>query len=217
MAKYNWIAPTTVQKIIDWVKEKFVQKEVGKQLTSNDFTNTLKAKVDAIPDNPSYTDTTYTNATEVKDGLMPKESVVKLKGIANGANVNTIEKVKRNGMILTVTNKEVDVLVPTKTSELTNDSQYVKQSVIPSLVAEYGRMKKQIVESLPDVAGADDNTIYLVPKTDNVEQDGYSEFLKINGKWEKMGDTGVVDLTGYLKESDMIEITATEVDTWINA
>ena len=217
MAKYNWIAPTTVQKIIDWVKEKFVQKEVGKQLTSNDFTNTLKAKVDAIPDNPSYTDTTYTNATEVKDGLMPKESVVKLKGIANGANVNTIEKVKRNGMILTVTNKEVDVLVPTKTSELTNDSQYVKQSVIPSLVAEYGRMKKQIVESLPDVAGADDNTIYLVPKTDNVEQDGYSEFLKINGKWEKMGDTGVVDLTGYLKESDMIEITATEVDTWMNA
>lgn len=217
MAKYNWIAPTTVQKIIDWVKEKFVQKEVGKSLTSNDFTNDLKAKVDAIPDNPSYTDTTYTNATETKDGLMPKESVVKLKGIANGANVNKIEKVKRNGMILTVTNKEVDVLVPTKTSELTNDSQYVKQSEIPSLVAEYGRMKKQIVESLPDVAGADDNTIYLVPKTDNVEQDGYSEFLKINGKWEKMGDTGVVDLTGYLKESDMIEITASEVDTWINA
>ena len=217
MAKYNWIAPTTVQKIIDWVKEKFVQKEVGKSLTSNDFTNDLKAKVDAIPDNPSYTDTTYTNATETKDGLMPKESVVKLKGIANGANVNKIEKVKRNGMILTVTNKEVDVLVPTKTSELTNDSQYVKQSEIPSLVAEYGRMKKQIVESLPDVAGADDNTIYLVPKTDNVEQDGYSEFLKINGKWEKMGDTGVVDLTGHLKESDMIEITASEVDTWINA
>lgn len=217
MAKYNWIAPTTVQKIIDWVKEKFVQKEVGKQLTSNDFTNTLKAKVDAIPDHPSYTDTTYTNATEVKDGLMPKESVVKLKGIEVGANVNVIEKIKRNGMIVTVANKEVDIKVPTKTSELTNDSTYVKVSEIPAMVAEHGKTKKQIVESLPDVAGADDNTIYLVPKTDNVEQDGYSEFLKINGKWEKMGDTGVVDLTGYLKESDMIEITATEVDTWINA
>lgn len=217
MAQYNWIKPTTVQKIIDWIKNKFVQKEVGKSLTSNDFTNDLKAKVDAIPESPSYTDTTYTNATEIKDGLMPKESVVKLKGIANGANVNTIEKVKRNGMILTISNKEVDVLVPTKTSELTNDSQYVKQSEIPSLVAEYGKMKKQIVDTLPDVAGADDNTIYLVPKTDNVEQDGYNEFLKISGKWEKIGDTGTVDLSGYLKESDMVEITAIEVDTWINA
>lgn len=217
MARYNFIKPATVQKIIDWVKNKFVQKEVGKTLTSNDFTSDLKAKVDAIPDNPSYTDTTYANATETKDGLMPKESVVKLKGIANGANVNIIERVKRNGMILTITDKEVDLLVPTKTSELTNDNQYVKQSEIPSLIAEHGKMKKQIVDTLPDVAGADDNTIYLVPKTGNVEQDGYSEFLKINNKWEKIGDTGKVDLTGYLKESDFAEITATEVEQWIDA
>ena len=37
-----------------------VDKETGKGLSANDFTNADKAKVDAIPANPKYTDTTYT-------------------------------------------------------------------------------------------------------------------------------------------------------------
>lgn len=36
-----------------------VDKVVGKQLSTNDYTNADKKKVDAIPDNPKYTDTTY--------------------------------------------------------------------------------------------------------------------------------------------------------------
>lgn len=42
-----------------------------------------------------------------------------------GAQANVIESVKRNGTALTITNKAVDVSVPTKTSDLTNDSHYV--------------------------------------------------------------------------------------------
>ena len=49
----------------------------------------------------------------------------KLSGIATGAQVNVIESVKLNGTALTITDKAVDVTVPTKTSELTNDSNYV--------------------------------------------------------------------------------------------
>ena len=37
-----------------------VDKVSGKCLSTNDFTNADKAKVDAIPSNPKYTDTTYT-------------------------------------------------------------------------------------------------------------------------------------------------------------
>lgn len=210
------VKPETLQKIINWVKEKFVQKEVGKSLTTNDFTNDLKAKVDAIPENPNYTDTTYTNATETADGLMPKESVVKLKGIAVGANVNTIEKVKRNGMLVDIVNKEVDISIPTKVSDLTNDENYVKDSEIAALVAQHGKLKKEIVTTLPAVEGADDNTIYLLPKSDGPEQDGYKEFMVINSKWEQIGDTGTIDLTGYVVESDLVEITAAQVDAWIS-
>lgn len=40
-------------------KNYFVKKESGKGLSTNDYDNTAKSKVDAIPTNPKYTDTTY--------------------------------------------------------------------------------------------------------------------------------------------------------------
>ena len=49
----------------------------------------------------------------------------KLSGIASGAQVNVIETVKVNGTALTVSSKAVDVTVPTKVSDLTNDSGYI--------------------------------------------------------------------------------------------
>ena len=39
--------------------DKKVDKVIGKGLSSNDFTNAYKTKVDNIPTNPKYTDTTY--------------------------------------------------------------------------------------------------------------------------------------------------------------
>ena len=49
----------------------------------------------------------------------------KLSGIASGAQVNVIETVKVNGTALSVSNKAVDVTVPTKVSDLTNDSGFI--------------------------------------------------------------------------------------------
>ena len=48
----------------------------------------------------------------------------KLSGIETGAEVNIIETVKVNGTALTPTDKEVNVPVPTKTSDLNNDSNF---------------------------------------------------------------------------------------------
>lgn len=45
----------------------------------------------------------------------------KLDTIEEGAQVNKIEHILRNGTELTITNKTVNVTVPTKTSDLTND------------------------------------------------------------------------------------------------
>lgn len=45
----------------------------------------------------------------------------KLNGVAAGAQVNVVETVKRNGVVLPVTGKAVNVVVPTKTSDLQND------------------------------------------------------------------------------------------------
>ena len=52
----------------------------------------------------------------------------KVSGIASGAQVNVIETIKKNGTALTVTSKAVNIPVPTSTSELTNDSNFIVDS-----------------------------------------------------------------------------------------
>lgn len=80
----------------DDVAEEKVDKEEGKGLSENDFTDALKDKLDDIED---------------------------------GAQENVIETVKVNGAALTVTDKTVDVTVPTDTSDLTNGAGYVTKDV----------------------------------------------------------------------------------------
>jgi len=53
----------------------------------------------------------------------------KLETIETGAEVNIIEDVKVNGTSLTIENKSVNVPVPTKTSDLNNDSGYITKDV----------------------------------------------------------------------------------------
>ena len=89
----------------DDVAEGKVDKEEGKGLSENDFTDGYKSKLD---------------------------------GIEGGAQVNVIEVVKQNGVALPVTDKAVDVAVPTTTSSLTNDSGYITNEV-GDLVNYYGK------------------------------------------------------------------------------
>lgn len=52
----------------------------------------------------------------------------KLAGITAGAQVNVIESVKVNGTAQAISNKEIDIPVPTKLSQLTNDIYEVATS-----------------------------------------------------------------------------------------
>ena len=58
----------------------------------------------------------------------------KLAGVAEGAQVNVIETVKVNGQALPVNDKAVDVAVPTKVGDLTNDTGYLVASDIAGKV-----------------------------------------------------------------------------------
>ena len=80
----------------DDVAEGKVDKEEGKGLSENDFTDEDKGKLD---------------------------------GIETDAQKNIIEIIKRNGAVLPVTDKTVDIAVPTTTSSLTNDSGYITNEV----------------------------------------------------------------------------------------
>lgn len=55
----------------------------------------------------------------------------KLSGIATGAQVNVLEGVQVNGTSVTPTNKIANIAVPTKTSDLTNNSGFITSDDIP--------------------------------------------------------------------------------------
>lgn len=55
----------------------------------------------------------------------------KLAGIASGAQVNVLEGIQKNGNTVTVTNKIANISVPTKTSDITNDSGFITSADVP--------------------------------------------------------------------------------------
>ncbi len=91
---------------VDGLLDKKVDKVDGYGLSKNDLTDDLKANYDA-----AYAHSQVAHAP------------------AN-AQENKIESVKVNGSALTITDKTVDITVPTKVSELTNDVPYLVASDI---------------------------------------------------------------------------------------
>lgn len=167
MAKY--LDQTGLETVIQKIVEVFVQKETGKGLSSNDFTSTLKTK---------------------------------LENLESDAQVNDIEVVKRNGIALPISGKAVDVSVPTKTSQLTNDSTFTTTAEVNNLINQINKITKQIVTSLP--ATGSDNIMYLIKNTAPGDSNVYDEWLWIDSKWEKIGDTATV--------VDVSALTTAEID-----
>jgi hypothetical protein len=154
----------------------------------------------------------------------------KLSGIANGAQVNVIESVKVNGTKLTPSSKAVDVTVPTKTSQLTNDSGYQSatsvesiitakgyqtqsqvQSLINSAVGNITSIRYEKVTSLP--ATGSNGVIYLVAHSHGT-QDIYDEYIWLSETktFEKIGNTDI-DLSAYVKKSELTAITTNDLNT----
>lgn len=57
--------------------------------------------------------------------------MTKLSGIEAGAEVNIIESILVNGSAATISSKAASISVPTKTSDLTNDSDFITSADVP--------------------------------------------------------------------------------------
>lgn len=198
----NFLDFQGLQQLVGLIKDKFVQKESGKSLSTNDYTDEEKQKLSTLK--------AYNVATTEEAGLLSSANLSKLNAIDDGAEKNVITKIKRNGTLINVSNKEVDITVPTKYSDLVNDKELVSSTQVKTLISEARHMKKEVVSTKPSTG--EENVIYLVgPKGSG--NNIYEEWLYINGQWEKIGDTDTkVDLSGYLKSSDIKAITTEEIN-----
>lgn len=159
-----------------------VDKESGKVLSSNDYTDDEKSK---------------------------------LGNVAAGAQVNKIESIKVNGVVQDIKTKEVDITVPTDNASLANGAGYQKaaevQAAINEALSGITGIDFQIVSALP--ATGKKGTIYLMAHSHGTG-DSHDEYiwLPTSSKFEKIGNTDI-DLSGYLKKTDMVAITNAEIDT----
>lgn len=121
-----------------------------------------------------------------------------------GAQANVLESIKVNGTVQTITDKAVDLTVPTKTSDLTNDSKFQTQEEVAAAVAAADHLKRKIVENTDaiDLTAADaDQYIYMVLKSSTKNGDKYDEYMVLGGALEKVGDW-TVDLSGYVEKEE---------------
>lgn len=99
----------------------------------------------------------------------------KLAGIAAGAQVNVLEGIQRNGSTVTVTNKIANISVPTKTSDLTNDSGYITGADVPE-----GAAASTTIPSMDGTATVGTETAFA--RGDHVHPSDTSKVDKVDGK-----------------------------------
>lgn len=112
-----------------------------------------------------------------------------------------------------------DIVIPTKTSDLTNDSGFITNVVnnltnyylksqtytkeeVNNLIGQISSLRLEKVNVLPQTG--QNGVVYLVPNAEQEEQNIFNEYIWIDNDWELIGSTKI-DLTGYATE------------TWVNA
>mgnify|MGYP006908796531 CR=1 FL=1 len=130
-----------------------------------------------------------------------------------GTNGGKIDVIQVNGTTQTITNKTVNISVPTNNNQLTNGAGYQTASdvstAINTAIGGITSIDYQVVQALP--ASGVKGTIYLVSNS-GTGTNIYDEYIWVNNAWEFIGTTAV-DLSNYLQDSDVIPLTNNEIDS----
>lgn len=180
-----------------------VNMVMGKDLSTNDYTNADKAIVDSVTAD-----------------LADKVDKVAGKGLSTNDYTNTDKSIV-DGVTSALAGKADVSSVPTKTSDLTNDSGFITNLVnnllnyylksetyskteVDSLLQAITTLDIQAVAQLP-TTDISTTTIYLVPKQSLSSQDVKDEYINLDGTtagWELIGNTQI-DLSNYVTTSDL--------------
>lgn len=143
-----------------------------------------------------------------------------LKPIIDAAGEdNVIEVIQKNGVALTVSNKTVNIPVPTDAEIQTLIEAYEYQTAqdvddaITEALAGITGIDFTVVQTLPQTG--EKGVIYLLSNS-GTGTNVYDEYIWIDGtpsgSFEKIGTTAV-DLSGYVQSSEMHALTNAEIDT----
>lgn len=146
-------------------------------------------------------------AERVKTECAPKDEFDDLKEqvqgiVETGGEANVIDEIKVNGVAQPVNEKAVNIAVPTKVSDLTNDSEFQTNAqvvqAIQAAIAATGHASFEKVDAVPDAESAEENVLYLVL---NEETGYYDIYAKVGEEVVRLDDT-TVKLENYVEKEE---------------
>lgn len=184
---------------------KYVAKEDGKTLTSNDFTDTYKQKLD---------DLDITGEANVIE-------TVKVDGVALTPNADKAVNVDLSAFAKTASvNAELDKKVAKEEGKGLSTNDYttaektklagMDTAISNAINAALADINHFVIADVLPTTG-DKNAIYLIPKAGGTGDNVKEEYCYIDGKWEHIGDTAP-SLEGYVQESQITVATEADID-----
>ena len=144
-----------------------VDKVAGKGLSTNDYTNAAKAKVDAIPANPKYTDTLYDD-TVVKSRLSAVESKFNGNGSASFASIETASLKTTGEVEIFGAQPHIDFHHANNTDDYTSRIIENAAGAIDILAPNGLKLNNKRV---------DNQSVTLTVKTDEITKDGITTYI----------------------------------------
>lgn len=187
-----------------------VDKVNGKGLSTNDFTNDDKNKLDGIA--AGANNYTLPTAGSALGGVKTTSDVSDAKGYTPVPIIGGVPYYKDTdttyenmgaatasaaGLLSTADKKKLDAFGEAST--------YATKEDVTKQIADAGHIKKQIVENLPAASAAADNVIYMVAKKTANGDNAYDEYMLVSGKLEHIGDT----------QADIETLTTDDIDALI--
>ncbi len=169
---------------------------------TNTTTNNSSIKFNVIPPGTDYNSLLN----------LPAINNVKLVGNLSTKDLNIKEGiVYEAGENIIIKNDVISAIVPTKTSQLKNDSNYVDSDYVENsikvAIGKIETVKFVILDVLPEKGQG--STIYFIPKKDTKLSNVYEEYIWIDNKYEMIGSTDI-DLSNYYTKKEVDDLISEE-------
>lgn len=180
---------TSFSNLCAVLKEKLVNKVdkvEGKGLSTNDFTEAYKTKLDGIA--------TEANKTVVDSAL----SGTSTNPVQNKVVAERIGTIETNVSAAATTADNAAASVAAVKKDLANyykKTETYSQAEINNKISAIPKFDIKVCEALPD-SNISKTTVYLLKSSKEETNNLYDEYIYVNSKWEKLGTQTVGDIAG---------------------
>lgn len=187
-----------------------IETSVGGEGGTTNYNELInKPSINNVPlsGNLNTVDLHLTDTTLTEEGVPAEAKTVGAKLEEHSTSLTTLKE--------EIIKKANSSDIPTKVSDLQNDSNYQTDTDVTNTLTTYAtktyvgeqisnadHLKREIVTEIPSSETADKNTIYMLKIESATGNDKYREYLLIDGTVQCIGDTSV-DLTDYAKKTEI--------------